>query len=139
MEEIWKTVPGLKGILASSLGRIKSDPYEQRMPKGGTVTRQIQPTFGYISKADRSGNYFRMRLKIRGKTYKVHILVCSAFHGKRKKKSDMVLHEDDNGLNNREENLRWGTQYENMNATRFRALMQERSESRERAASGRFR
>lgn len=136
--EIWKPVPGMPGIWASSWGRIKSDPYEQKMPTGGVRTREIKATFGYISKADKLGNYFRMRIRIRGKTYKVHILVCAAFHGARQKKSDVVLHGDDNGLNNRQDNLSWGTQYENLNAPRFKYLMAERASARERAVTGRF-
>lgn len=136
--EEWKPVPGMPGIWASSWGRIKSDPYEQTSPTGGKFMRELKPTFGHISKADRLGNYFRMRIRIKGKTYKVHILVCAAFHGARKKKSDVVLHADDNGLNNRSENLSWGTQYDNMQAPRFRYLMAEAAGARERAATGRF-
>lgn len=137
-EEIWKPVPDMAGVWASSWGRIKSDPTEYKTPTGGKVIRFIKPTFGSISKADRLGNYFRLLIRIRGKTYKVHILVCSAFRGRRQKKSDVVLHKDDNGLNNRSDNLDWGTQYENMQAPRFKYLMSEAAAARVRAADGRF-
>lgn len=43
----------------------------------------------------------------------VHRLVCMAFHGMPLIKSMQVRHLDGNPHNNRPENLRWGTQYEN--------------------------
>lgn len=137
--EEWRKVPGHPGIWASSLGRIKSDPYRVKMPRGrGYRTTQIKPTRGKVSKADKLGNYFRMHIEIKGKTHKVHRLVCAAFHGKPKGSDDLVLHLNDDGLCNRQSNLKWGTQYENLNSGRFRDLMSERTEARVRAATGRF-
>lgn len=138
MAEEWKKVPGIPGLWASNIGRIKSDPYAVPMPNGGHRITQVRPTRGQISKADKLGNYFRMIIVIRGKTYKVHRLVCLAWHGKPKDDEDLVLHLDDDGLNNHKDNLKWGDQHENLNSERFRDLMSERAEARIRAATGRF-
>lgn len=43
----------------------------------------------------------------------VHRLVCMAFHGVPEKKSLQVRHLDGNSQNNKPENLKWGTHYEN--------------------------
>jgi len=50
---------------------------------------------------------------------KIHRLVCEAFHGFAPFERAVVLHLDENALNNRPENLRWGTQKENMNMPKF--------------------
>lgn len=140
-KEVWKRVPGEPLLWASNLGRVKSDPYQVQMPKGGTRTCQLKPTRGRISKADKLGNYWRMHVDFRGKTYKVHRLVCAAFKGPpphKRPKDSLVLHLDDDGLNNRESNLKWGSQYENLNSGRFRDLMAERAAARDRAHNGQF-
>lgn len=138
MTEKWKPVPNMPGIYASNLGRIKSDPYRVPMPRGGFRLARIRPTRGRVSKADKLGNYFRMHIDIRGRTYKVHRLVCSAWHGKPKDDEDLVLHLDDDGLNNHEDNLKWGDQHENLSSERYRDLMAERAEARKRAANGQW-
>ncbi len=140
--EEWRPVPpslvgSQEDIEASSWGRVRGKPYIWTTGTGGKVVRQIKPNYGSISKADKAGNYFRLRIKIRGMTYKVHRLVCGAFHGEPPKASAPFLHADDNGLNNAQSNLSWGTQKDNLSAPRFRALMAERAAGRERA-SGKF-
>ena len=50
---------------------------------------------------------------------KIHRLVCEAFHGPAPSKRSVVLHLDENALNNNPENLRWGTQKENLNMPKF--------------------
>jgi len=50
---------------------------------------------------------------------KVHRLVCEAFHGPAPFERAVVIHIDENALNNRPENLRWGTQKENLNMPNF--------------------
>lgn len=46
-------------------------------------------------------------------------MVCEAFHGKAPFAHAVVMHIDDNPANNRPENLKWGTQKENLNAPAF--------------------
>ena len=45
---------------------------------------------------------------------KVHRMVCEAFHGPAPAGKPYVLHIDENAHNNRPENLKWGTQKENL-------------------------
>jgi hypothetical protein len=58
---------------------------------------------------------------------KVHRLVCEAFHGPPPFEKAVVIHIDENALNNRPENLRWGTQKENMNMPGFVAYCKSRT------------
>jgi hypothetical protein len=62
-----------------------------------------------------------MRLHKYRKMVKVHRLVCLAFNGPPPFEGALVLHIDENGLNNRPGNLMWGTQKENMNAPNLQA------------------
>ena len=73
--EIWRDVPNVPGILASSDGRVMHVPHRDAMPKGGTRPYGGEPTFGVWNKAD--GRFITI---IRGKTYKVHRLIAEAFH-----------------------------------------------------------
>lgn len=54
-----------------------------------------------------------------GRTFKVARLVCEAFHGVPKANKNVCMHIDENARNNRPENLRWGTQKENLNFPGF--------------------
>jgi len=50
---------------------------------------------------------------------KIHQAVCEAFHGPKPFPAAVVLHRDESGLNNRPDNLEWGTQKKNLNAPGF--------------------
>lgn len=50
---------------------------------------------------------------------KVHRIVCEAWHGLAPSPKSVVIHIDENGLNNKPENLKWGTQKENLNMPKF--------------------
>ena len=50
---------------------------------------------------------------------KIHRAVCEAFHGPAPEGKPIVLHLDEDATNNRPENLRWGTQKENLNMPGF--------------------
>lgn len=58
---------------------------------------------------------------------KVHRLVCEAFHGPAPFKRAVVLHLDENAINNKPENLRWGTQKENLNMPKFISYCKSRT------------
>lgn len=58
---------------------------------------------------------------------KVHRLVCEAFHGPAPSKRSVVIHLDEDATNNRPENLRWGTQKENLNMPGFIAYCKSRT------------
>lgn len=90
------------------------------MPHGGTRIRSLAPTDGCISYAVRNSAYRRKVFRFRGKTYKIHRAVCEAFHGAPPFAGAVVMHLDEDGLNNAPSTLRWGTQRENLNAEKFR-------------------
>ena len=69
-----------------------------------------------ISPGVHAQGYYRVVLYA-GATRKnesVHRLVCAAFHGPQPPDKPIVLHLDSNPTNNHAENLRWGTQSENV-------------------------
>lgn len=110
--ELWRVVPSMPELLASSMGRIMIAPY---IHDDGPVTRQYGgwPTTGQWD-GDR---YIYAR---RGyKTQKVARLVCEAFNGMPPFDGAVCMHLDENSRNNRPTNLAWGTQKENLNAAGF--------------------
>jgi len=100
-------------------------PYLGEMPKGGDRHYGGQPTFGVWNKLDA-----RFIVVLKGHTYKVHQLVCEAFHGKEPIAGAVVMHIDENAANNRADNLSWGTQRENLNAPGFRDYCRDRNMGR---------
>lgn len=124
--EIWKPVPSEPGILASSEGRILLPPRYAPLPNGGFRAYMPEPRYGQVSKANKdSAHDFRLIMVRRDEAAarqaprKVHQLVCEAFHGPKPFPEAVVLHLDEDAHNNRPENLRWGTQKENLNAAGF--------------------
>lgn len=69
----------------------------------------------------------RYQVTHRGRTYKVHRLVCEAFHGPAPEGKPYVLHRDEDCANNKPRNLKWGTQKENLNAPGFIAYCKGRT------------
>lgn len=60
----------------------------------------------------KNGSYHYYVVRIAGKRYKVHRLICEAFHSNPESKPH-VDHIDRDSTNNCAENLRWATQSEN--------------------------
>lgn len=89
MKEIWKPIPDTK-YEASNLGRIKRKK-----------VLKLQIRQGYLS------------CTIHGKTRSVHQLVLEAFVGKKSNPMMVCRHLNGERLDNRVENLRWGTRSEN--------------------------
>ena len=118
--EIWKPVPSVPGLLASSHGRVMVKPFIGTMPHGGK--RQYG---GFPRKGCWDGE--RYIFVWRGKTYKVGRLVCEAFHGMAPKGKRICMHKDEDSTNNVPMNLKWGTQKENLNAPGFIAYCQSRT------------
>lgn len=98
-EEEWRPIPGYDGLYeASSLGRIRNT-------KGRVLTEGTIGMWGYRQK-----NLWR---KGQGaKPWKVHRLVCLAFHPLIEGKTH-VNHIDGDKLNNRADNLEWVSKREN--------------------------
>ncbi len=132
--EHWKPVPSEPGFLASSLGRVLAPPRHAPTTNGGFRLYVPKPTYGQISRSNKKAQHtyrlimvYRPCKPARQSPRKVHQLVCEAFHGPRPFADAVVIHLDENAHNNRPENLRWGTQKENLNGPKFRAYMSERT------------
>lgn len=109
--EVWRTVPSAPQFMASSEGRIMVAPYWNNMPNGGQRPYGGVAKFGVWSKLD--GRFITVW---KGRTYKVHQLICEAFNGHKPFDQSVVMHLDENAANNRPDNLAWGTQRENLAA-----------------------
>jgi hypothetical protein len=120
MEEIWKPVPSKPGVMASSWGRILLPKREAIMPNGAKRTYEPKPTYGCKTKASRTARHTYMSVynKFFG-NMKIHRLVCEAFHGDSPSPNSVVIHIDEDATNNRPENIKWGSQKENLNMPKF--------------------
>lgn len=111
-EEIWRPIPGHDGYEVSTRGAVRSiertivytDGRHRRYP--GKLLRPYQ----YDSPDGQ--HYWTIRLGKRGGNQPIHRLVARAFLGE-PGPGQMVRHLDGNGLNNRVENLRYGTNAQN--------------------------
>lgn len=118
--EIWKEVPSKPGVMASSWGRIKLPMRVACMPNGGTREYHPKPVYGVKTKASKTARHVYMGVSAKHfGNMKVHRLVCEAFHGPAPVDKKVVIHIDEDATNNRPENLRWGTQKENLNMPKF--------------------
>ena len=130
MPEIWKPVPSEPGALASSEGRILLPPSYAPLHNGGFRAYFPKPTLGQISRANKAAKH-EYRLVMVKRTgdgppqapRKAHQLVCEAVHGPKPFPEAVVIHLDEYALNNRPENLKWGTQKENLNMPKFKAWL----------------
>ena len=119
-DEVWMPVPSKPGIVVSSLGRLKLPERVIHMPNGGFKRVSPKPTFGYVSKASKDARHEYMGYYSREYgNLKIHRLVCEAFHGEQPNGRSVVVHVDEDSKNNRADNLKWGTQKENLNMPKF--------------------
>jgi len=126
--EVWLPVPSKPEFMASSLGRIKLPAKIGQMPYGGTRIYDPKPTFGNKTRASKTARHEYMNVcSYRFGNIKVHRVVCEAFHGPAPFPRAVVIHLDEDATNNRAENLRWGTQKENLNAPGFIAYCKART------------
>ncbi|MES2295233.1 MAG: HNH endonuclease signature motif containing protein [Pseudomonadota bacterium] len=123
--------------MASDEGRILLPPRHAPLPNGGVRLYLPKPVAGAITRAKKGAKheYRNVFSKFFG-NIKVHQAVCEAFHGPKPFPEAVVIHRDEDGLNNREDNLKWGTQKENLNAPGFIAYCRspERTARLKRAA-----
>lgn len=117
MEEIWKPVLGYEGLYeVSSLGQLRSVD-RVIAKKDGRVTHLKGRILAHrINKKRKNYQYFQVELSGNGavKTFRVSLLVCEAFHGK-KPGGCQCMHLDGDPQNDRADNLAWGTIHENSN------------------------
>lgn len=130
MAEVWKPVPSEEGVLASSEGRILLPPRYAPLAQGGYRAYYPKPRLGQVSRAHSTASHEFLIIMVRDATKvakqrprKVHQLVCEAFHGPKPFPEAVVIHLDEDALNNRPENLKWGTQKENLNMPKFKAWL----------------
>lgn len=101
----WREVPGWPGYRVSNTGIVQSC-----RSNGGKCTETWRTR---VTRVDRDG--YR-KLNVHNKQKKlftgVSVLVCLAFHGP-KPEGAMALHCNGNRLDDRSENLRWGTAKDN--------------------------
>lgn len=119
-DEIWQQSGIVEGMLVSSLGRVQLPSRSARMPHGGLRYYYPKPTVGTKQKASKTARHQYMGMFNR--TYgslKIHRLVCEAFYGPPPNEKSVVIHIDENALNNKSSNLKWGTQKENLNMPKF--------------------
>ena len=111
MIEVWRAIPGYPGYQASDLGNIRSlaRTLERSARTGQLLTRKEK-----ILKPFPIGAQKRRAVHFPGRRIvKCAVLVLLAFEGPRPSPRHCALHWDDNPLNDRADNLRWGTRSEN--------------------------
>jgi len=119
-KEIWKPVPSKPGIMASSLGRVRLPESIVPMYNGGFRSYHPKPTYGVVTKSSKTARHEYMGMNNRKfGQMKIHRLVCEAFHGPAPFPKAVVIHKDEDGRNNAANNLKWGTQKENLNMPKF--------------------
>ena len=116
---IKKPIPSIAGAYANELGQIKLPETVSEMPHGGFRTYKTKWVYGTKRKSSRTARHEYLAVMHRGKNYKIHRLVCEAFNGPSPKDKPIVLHLNEDALDNRPDNLRWGTQKENLNMPKF--------------------
>ena len=106
-QRVWMDIPGYEGLYqASNYGEIKSLDRVIKRSNGKTIKWK-----GRILKQAISNGYKYVNLGI-SNTQHVHVLVASAFLGKRPDGMD-VCHNNGDKQDNRVENLRYATRSEN--------------------------
>jgi hypothetical protein len=108
------------------------------MPNGGIRVYEPKPTYGVKASASKTARHVYMGVynKFFG-NMKVHRLVCEAFHGPAPEGLPVVIHLDEDATNNRPENLKWGTQKENLNMPGFIEYCRSRTGENSPRAKGR--
>lgn len=109
-------MPSLDGFLASNWGRIR----RIKMPDGRVRPTPSNGTYGSVtrSKLGAAHSYMSSWYRDIGNV-KIHRLVCEAFHGPAPFPRAVVIHLNEDAHDNRPENLKWGTQKENLNMPSF--------------------
>lgn len=105
--EEWRMIAEAPNYEVSNLGRIK-----RAFSGQGTQAGRILRVFRHSRKSE----HLSVQLHLgpgRAKTFKVHRLVCIAFHGASPSLKHEVAHWDGDAKNNVPHNLRWATHKEN--------------------------
>ena len=122
-----KPIPSIPGALAREDGMIKLPEREYKMPNGGTCKITTKWIRGVLTRARKTARCGYYATRYRDRNYKIHRLICEAFHGPQPPDKPIVLHLNENSQDNRPENMRWGTQKENLNFPGFIAYCKSRT------------
>ena len=112
-------IPEIPGAFAREDGFIKFPNSFAEMPNGGSRTYETKWVRGVKRRSSKGARHEYYGTIFRGKNYKIHRLVCSAFHGQQPLDKPVVIHINEDATDNRPINLRWGTQKENLNMPKF--------------------
>jgi len=112
-------IAAIPGALAREDGMIKLPDSIASMPNGGTRVYRTKWKRGVRTKASKTARHEYYGLVYKGRNYKVHRLICEAFHGPATSECPIVIHRNENALDNHADNIRWGTQKENLNMPGF--------------------
>jgi len=121
--EIWKDINGYENeYQVSNYGRVRSLDREIQVTEKKSTIREPRSFIirkkGRILKQNKfkykTGFYYRVQLKHKGKQYFVHRLVALTFIENNDPNKIEVNHKDLNGLNNHVDNLEWVTPSENV-------------------------
>jgi len=122
-----RKIESIPGALAREDGMIKLPNLFAEMPNGGVREYKTKWVRGTKRRASKTARHEYFGILHKGKNYKVHRLVCEAFHGPPSKEKNIVLHINEDATDNRPENLKWGTQKENLNAPGFVSYCKSRT------------
>lgn len=104
--EEWRPIPGFPDYEASNQGRVRS----WRQPGlGASKRRRATPK---LLRTPTIGRYPMVSLG-EGNRFRLHIIIARTFIGPRPD-GEVIRHLDDDPLNNRPENLAYGSQFDNM-------------------------
>lgn len=112
MKEVWIDIPEYEGAYqASSLGNIRSLDRTIKVQRENFKPYNIKRKGQLLKPTINRDGYEKVNLK--GKSIEVHILVARSFIGERPDNQD-TRHLDGDSLNNRVDNLAYGTRKQNV-------------------------
>lgn len=114
-----RPIPSFPGAFAREDGMVKMPETIGKTRGNGQRLYKTKWVNGTITKASKNARHEYYGLVYKCKNYKVHRLVCEAFHGPAPEGKNIVLHLNEQATDNRPCNLRWGTQKENLNSPGF--------------------
>ncbi len=126
-EEVWVIFGDREQYRASSLGKVQS-----RMKSGGRgiIIDNFQDCPQKAERTDNyGGSYYAVSASLTPKSSRtrVHVLICTIFHGPRPGSGYEVNHIDGDRSNNRADNLEWVTHAENMKNAKERNAWKQAS------------
>ncbi len=101
--ELWIPIDSHPRYAVSNEGRVKN-------LKTGRVLKPGRHTFGY--------HLYGLSTNAKSTTFTAHSLVCRAFHGPPPTPKSVVMHLNDDPGDNRADNVKWGSQKDNLSTAR---------------------